>query len=75
MYRAMGLNTFAKSVYTSFMIMVTVLVFHVNPRVADAQQLPSPPPYQQLRYDEITAIFVIQPVARILGHHQICSIQ
>ncbi len=47
-----GLNTFAKLVRMSFVILVAVLICRVDPWVAEAQQLPSPPPYQQLRYDE-----------------------
>jgi hypothetical protein len=52
MYGTIGLNTFAKLVRISFVIVVAALISRVNPRFADAQQLPSPPPYQQLRYEE-----------------------
>jgi hypothetical protein len=47
-----GLNTFVKLFRTSFVIVVTVFVFRVNPGFPEAQQSPSPLPYQQLRYDE-----------------------
>jgi hypothetical protein len=52
MCRAIGLDTFAKLLRTSLVIVVTVLIFLLNPWFVEAQQLPSPPPYQQLRYEE-----------------------
>ena len=52
MYGTIGLNIFAKFVRISFVIVVGILISRVNPWFADAQQLPSPPPYQQLRYEE-----------------------
>ena len=52
MYGTVGLNTFAKLFRICFVIAVTILMSQANPRSAEAQQSPSPPPYQQLRYEE-----------------------
>jgi len=52
MYGTIGLNIFVKFVRISFVIVVGILISRVNPWFADGQQLPSPPPYQQLRYEE-----------------------
>ena len=45
-------HTFAKLFRTCFVIAVTILMSQAIPRSAEAQQSPSPPPYQQLRYEE-----------------------
>ncbi len=52
MCRINGRTTFSKLLRISFLIVVTLLVFRTDPCGAEGQALPSPPPYQQLRYEE-----------------------
>ncbi len=52
MRKIIGRTTFDRLLRASFVIVVTLLISRIGPCGAEAQQLSSPPPYQQLRYEE-----------------------